>query len=98
MKRYALVFAVPTVLFGAHIHYDGSPRKTRMATRTAKGPIAAYRKATGWKGKVFRTQGYSNQCPIAKVAAYVPFTTAKKHAEAMFNAPSVAYVVPIGEW
>lgn len=109
LRRFVLVFDQPTLVVGTkHNNYLASTygeqarRKRKIATRTARGPVEAYRLATGWTGLIYKSKGNSPQTPAAQVKAYVPRGTSSMRAWLRKvkegNAPPMAYVLPLGEW
>lgn len=100
MKRYVVFFTAPFPVKGQHRLGGRTPRTKVLTVRTAKGPIDAYRKATGWKGKISAGKGYSPQTPARQLMAYVHFENmTSEEWQAKFRAaPPVAYVVPLGKW
>lgn len=96
-RRFALVFDDSVRVVGSRSH---ASRKQKVTTRTAVGPVTAYRKATGWKGKIGTSNGRMRQMPIMRVFAYDNFDIV--NGEVVYKGgvapPPYAYVVPIGEW
>ena len=103
MKRYVVFFPGGFEVRGQHLFSSQLPRKKNLTVRTARGPIDAYRKATGWKGKITAGKGYSPQTPAREVRAYIQWSTLDGldvYKKALMNShlPPTAYVVPLGEW
>ena len=98
-RRFVVVFDEPI-----YLKYRGgavSPaRKKRLATVTALGPIAAYRKVTGYTGLLSASNGYSEQLPARRLFPYakqpVPFTLSVDLKNP--NNFSSAFVFPLGSW
>lgn len=100
-RRFVLVFDTPTAIRG---------KMRTVTTATAKGPIDAFRKATGYKGKIAASNGYSQQVPARKLAPYVEgFADQLASAVAEGRStdsliagwhalPPMAYCVPLGKW
>ena len=93
-KRYVVFFELPTII-------KRSSRTTGQITiRMATGPVDAYRKATGWKGRVAAGKGYSNQMPARQIYGYHKLTNNDDWVELhrVNPPPPTAYVVPLGNW
>lgn len=97
MRRFVVFFTSLTKVVG-------SKKRKQVTVRTAKGPVDAYRKATGWLGPVGCSNGYSNQVPARSVQgfyrqpidgpAYMAWLAANKNDPV----PPHAYIIPLGKW
>lgn len=107
MRRFVVFFDEATVVKGTkHLTHPKHGRPTRptrtYTTRLAKGPVDAYRKATGWTGMVSSSNGYEEQKPVRRVSAYNSMkglTMEQWQRQALLTPPPpAAGVVPLGEW